>query len=118
MKIINGPENTKVNFGETAKISCGFTGASANFTIPDWLIKEKNALGIFSTKLISSSEITNNHRTDLRWDVDWNNATNSKLLVGPVNGAHNDSTYQCIISFSGGSINSSTAILIVIGEIF
>ena len=117
LEIINGPSGITVHSGEIANISCGFVGAPANTTIPDWAVAKKNALGIFSTKIISSSEIVNNHIKGFKWEAGGvNNSANSKLLVGPVDRTYNGSIYQCMFSFHGGSINSSFGVLVVIGK--
>ena len=56
----------------------------------------------------------------LQWSPDLtsgdNNASNSKLLVGPVNKTHNQSSYQCIIRSTSGNLVSSVGTLTVVGK--
>ena len=61
------------------------------------------------------------HINGLQWVPDLtsgdNNATNSKLLVGPVNMTHNQSSYQCIFHRGqGGSFKSSVGTITVVGK--
>ena len=45
-----------------------------------------------------------------------NNSPNSKLLVGPVNMTHNQSSYQCIFAIVSGSAVSSVGTITVVGK--
>ena len=102
--------------GNVVNISCGFAGASANLTVPDWLIGKRDLLP--TKNFYNGSEIVNNSVSNMKWIPDLNsgrgNATNSKLSVGPVDMTYNGSTYQCLFSFSGGTVYSNVAVLTVI----
>ena len=105
-----------------AECYCGFTGASPNFVVPDWRIVFRSDDGsIISNDTIAGSDISNESINGLQWVPDLtsgdNNATNSKLLVGPVNMTHNQSSYQCIFTRGqGGSVISSVGIITVVGK--
>ena len=85
----------------TAECDCGFIGADPDTVIPNWRIVLRSDNGsIISNNTINGADIVNGHINDLQWEPDntsgVNNASNSKLLVGPVNITHNQSSYQCI----------------------
>ena len=85
-----------------AECDCGFTGVNPYFVIPDWRIVLTSDDGsIISNNTIDGDDIDNGLINGLQWIPDLtsgnDNAPNSKLLVGPVNMTHNQSSYQCII---------------------
>ena len=76
---------------------------------------------ITSNNTVDGDDISKGLINGLQWVPDLtsgdNNATNSKLLVGPVNMTHNQSSYQCIFtSGQGGSIISSVGTITVVGS--
>ena len=104
-----------------AEVYCGFTGADPYFAIPAWRIVFRCDNGsIISNDTISRLHILRRLLNGLQWLPDLtsvdNNATNSKLLVGPVNMTHNQSSYQCIIPRVGGSVISSVGTITVVGK--
>ena len=120
--ITNGPQDTTVCMNAMAKIYCGFTGISPDFVVPSWRIVFRSDDGsILSNDTINGLDITNRLTNGLQWLPDLtsgnNNGTNSKLLVGPVNITHNQSSYQCIfIRGQSDLILSSVGIMIVVGK--
>ena len=108
-----------------AKINCGFTGASSYAVIPDWRIMYRNNSGsVISNSNIDGDYILLRYINGLQWVADLdsgiNNAPNSKLLVGPVNMTHNQSSYQCMFTImrEGGLYNlmSSVGTVAVLGK--
>ena len=84
---------------------CGFTGANPYIVFPEWRVIFRSDDGyrsIVSNNIINGFDIINGSINGLQWVPDLtsgdNNATNSKLLVGPVNMTHNKSSYQCIFT--------------------
>ena len=82
---------------------CGFTGANPYNVFPEWRVTFRSDDGsIVSNNIINGLDIINGSINGLQWVPDLtsgdNNATNSKLLVGPVNMTHNQSSYQCIFT--------------------
>ena len=123
--ITSGPRDMTVCINTEAKINCGFTGASPNAVIPDWRIVYRNNSGsVISNSSIDGDYILLRHINGLQWVVDFdsgiNNATNSRLLVGPVNMTHNQSSYQCMFTIirEGGLYNlmSSVGTVAVLGK--
>ena len=118
----NGPQDTTVCMNTMAECYCGFTGANPNFAVPDWKIVFRNDNGnIVSNHTVDGVDIVSTLINGLHWVPDLtsgdNNATNSKLLVGPVNMTHNQSSYQCMFtSDQGGSIISSVGTITVVGK--
>ena len=109
----------------TAECYCGFTGASPNSAIPDWRIVFRSDNGnIVRNDIIDGLHILNGSINGLQWVPDLtsgdNNATNSKLLVGPVNMTHNQSSYQCIFNIVGlnglKSVMSSVGTMTIVGK--
>ena len=106
-----------------AECNCGFTGTDPNFAIPNWRIVFRSDDGsIISNDTIDGDDIADRLINGLQWMADLtsgdNNAPNSKLLVGPINMTHNQSSYQCIFTISvGGTITSSVGIMTVMGKI-
>ena len=104
-----------------AECYCGFTGANPNLSVPHWRIIFRSDNGsIVSNDTVDGRNIVNRLINGLQWVPDLtsgdNNATNSKLLVGPVNMTHNQSSYQCIFTAIGGSVISSVGTITVIGK--
>ena len=119
--ITNGPENTTVCMNIMAEIYCGFTGTDPNFSIPNWrIVFRSDDDSIISNHILYGEDILNRSINGLQWLPDLtsgdNNATNSKLLVGPVNMMHNQSSYQCIFPRVGGSVISSVGTMTVVGK--
>ena len=81
-----------------AECYCGFTGTDPNFVRPNWRIIFRSDDGsIVSNDTVDGGDISQRLINGLQWVPDLtsgdNNATNSKLLVGPVNMTHNQSSY-------------------------
>ena len=119
--ITNGPQDTTVCMNTIAEVYCGFTGTDPNFAIPNWRIVFRSDDGsIISNDTINGDDIFNGLINGLQWLADLtsgdNNGTNSKLLVGPVNMTHNQSSYQCIFSRIGSSVISSVGTMTVVGK--
>ena len=105
-----------------AECDCGFTEASPYTTVPSWrIILRNDDSSIVSNVTHHGFDITNGHVSGLQWSPDLtsgdNNSPNSKLLVGPVNKTHNQSSYQCIFTILNGSISSSVGKMTVVGKI-
>ena len=108
-----------------APCPCGFTGESPSSAIPDWRIVYRNDSGsVISDGTIDGGHISLRRINGLQWVADFDsgilNATNSKLLVGPVNMTLDQSSYQCIFTINkrGGSSNtvmSSVGTMTVLG---
>ena len=108
-----------------AKCFCGFTGTSAMFQIPNWRIVFRSDNGsIISNDTIDGDNIALRLINGLQWVPDLisgdDNATNSKLLVGPVNMTHNQSSYQCIFTILNNngskSVISNLGTMTVVGK--
>ena len=101
---------------------CGFIGTDPYFVIPNWRIVLRSDDGsIISNNTIDGDDIDNRLINGLQWAPDLtsgdDNAPNSKLLVGPVNMTHNQSSYQCIIELIGSdTIISSVGTMTVVGK--
>ena len=106
-----------------AECDCGFTGADPYFAIPNWRIVLRSDDGsIINNNTIDGDDIVNRLINGLQWVPDLtsgdNNAPNSKLLVGPVNMTHNQSSYQCTFNaVNDNSVISSVGIMTVVGKI-
>ena len=116
--ITNGPQDTTVCMNVMAQCYCGFTGASPNSAFPDWRIIFRNDNGsIISNDTVDGVDIVSRLINGLQWVPDLtsgdNNATNSKLLVGPVNMSHNQSSYECI--FTIASLNGLKSLISDVG---
>ena len=119
--ITNGPQDTTVCMNTIAKINCGYTGANPVYVIPKWQILLRSDNGsIISNSTINGEDIYDTTINGLQWvpDLRDNNASNSKLLVGPVNKTHNQSSYQCIIItlLVSSTIKSSVGTITVVGK--
>ena len=104
-----------------AECDCGFSGASPDTTLPSWRIILRNDDGsVVSNITHNGIDIVDGRINGLQWLSDetsgGNNAPNSKLLVGPVNKTHNQSSYQCIFGATKGSIISSLGTMTIMGK--
>ena len=120
--ITNGPQETTVCINAIAECDCGFSGASPYFVIPNWRVVLRGDDGnIISNKTIDGDDIDDRRINGLQWVPDLtsgdNNAPNSKLLVGPVNMTHNQSSYQCIFELiRSDPVISSVGTMTVVGK--
>ena len=119
--ITNGPQDTTVCMNAMAECNCGFTGTDPNFIVPDWRIVFRSDDGsVISNDTINGIDILIRLINGLQWLPDLtsgdNNAPNSKLLVGPVNMTHNQSSYQCLFATFSGSVISSVGTITVVGK--
>ena len=107
-----------------AEIYCGFTGADPDHVTPDWRIIMRNGDdNIVSNETVTGSSIISNCVSGFQWVPDFdsgaNNAPNSKLLFGPVNETHNQSSFQCFFTNSRNEViaTSSIGTITVVGKI-
>ena len=119
--ISNGPQNTTMCMNAVGECDCGFSGASPYTTIPSWRIILRNDDGsVVSNVTHNGIDITNGHIDGLQWSPDittgGNDSPNSKLLVGPVNKTHNQSSYQCTFLTISGLVISSVGTMTVVGR--
>ena len=119
--ITNGPQDTTVCMNAMAECNCGFTGTDPSFAVPNWRIVFRSDNGSFiSNDTINGFDILNRLINGLQWIPDLtsgdNNAPNSKLLIGPVNMTHNQSSYQCTFAIVSGSAVSSVGTITVVGK--
>ena len=113
--------DTAVCNGSIANISCGFVNANPSIDVPDWIIIRRSEGGsVISNMTVIGSAIIDNNINGIQWLPDLtsgdNSAPNSRLLVFPVNGAYNRSSYQCYFTVDGGIIVSSIGTLTVTGR--
>ena len=98
LNITNPPQNVTVCINDRAEINCGFTGENPKFVIPNWIIFNNGSIA--NNETILGSAIASNRVSGLQWVADLdsgvNNASNSRLLFGPVNKTHNQSSFQCV----------------------
>ena len=123
--ITSGPQDTTVCMNVMAPCVCGFTGGSPDAVTPDWRIIYRNDSGsVISNRTIDGGDISSEFISGFQWVADFDsgglNAPNSKLLVGPVNMTHNQSSYQCMFPINvrgGGSdtVMSSVGTMTVVG---
>ena len=123
LNITNPPRNVTVCINNVAEINCGFTGADPLFVIPNWILIMRNDSGsIASNETVLGSDISLNLVSGLQWVPDVNsganNAPNSKLLFGPVNKIHNQSSFQCVFMSALNQIlaTSSIGTITVVGK--
>ena len=123
LNITNPPTNVTVCINTMAEINCGFTGADPKFAIPNWRIIMRNDNGnIVSNETIGGANIVADRVSDLEWVPDLNsgedNGTNSKLLFGPVNSVHNQSSFQCYFVTSRNEVITASSIgtITVVGK--
>ena len=119
--INNGPKDTTVCMNAMAKCDCGFTGANPSHVVPNWRIIFRSDNGnIISNDTRNGVDIARGRINSLQWLPDLtsgdNNSPNSKLLVGPVNKTHNQSSYQCIIAQLSDTVTSSVGTVTVVGK--
>ena len=98
---------------DMAECTCGFDGANPADSIPDWITVTRSSDGsVISNVTIDGGDIIDNKHDGLVWqlgDVNTTSAPNSRLVVGPVDETHNQSSYQCVFrlnEFINGSIQS------------
>ena len=122
--IVNGPTDIIVRTGAIGIMPCGFVNESINIQ-PVWnIITRSNDGSVISNVTISSNQINsdnNNGNSDhLVYEPDVtsgpNNATNNRLLVGPVDKTHNQSSYQCIFDLALMDVISSIGTIAVAGK--
>ena len=104
-----------------AECDCGFSGASPHTTIPKWRIILRNDNGsVVSDVTHNGFDIGQEHINGIQWSPDEtsgdNTSPNSKLLVGPVNKTHNQSSYQCIFETTSGLVLSSVGTITIMGK--
>ena len=120
--ITNGSQDITVYMNAMAECDCGLTGADPSLVLPTWRIVFRSDDGsVISNDTINGLDIDNRLINGLQWLPDLtsgdNNGTNSKLLVGPVNITHNQSSYQCIFARARQSdLKSSVGIMTVVGK--
>ena len=113
-----------------ANFTCGFSGTRTNpaTAIPDWIIFTRATDGSVSNVTIDGGEIVDRKHNGFRWQVGQTSVTsspNSRLVFGPVNMTHNQSSYQCVFkiseiingSFQRQTVKSSVGTLTVVGKI-
>ena len=122
--IVNGPTDIIVRTGAIGIMPCGFVNESVNVQ-PVWnIITRSNDGSVISNENLTPNEINsdnNNGNSDrLVYEPDVtsgpNNATNNRLLVGPVDETHNQSSYQCIFNLALMDVISSIGTITVAGE--
>ena len=124
LAIVNGPIDIIVHTGAIGIMPCGFVNESINIQ-PDWNIITRSDDGsVISSVTVSPNEInsdnSNGNRDRLVYVPDLtsgpNNASNNRLLVGPVDETHNQSSYQCFFELARGDIVSNNRTITVAGE--
>ena len=115
--ITNGPMDVTACSGGSVSISCGFTGISPLTSLLNWrIIRRSDDGSVTSDETISVDDIISDTDDGLVWrpdtDTGGNNASNSVLVVGPVDESHNQSSYQCFLN----DVESSIGTLTVLGE--
>ena len=116
--ITNPPQDITVCINNMAEINCGFTGADPGLVLPNWIIIMRNEDGsIVSNETVFGSLISSNLVDNLKWvpdlDSGTNNASNSKLLFGPVSKTNNQSLFQCYFTNSRNQIVATSNIGII-----
>ena len=115
---------------DMAECTCGFDGADPLLTSPDWTIVTRSSSGsVISNVTIDGEDILINVHRGFKWILGPRNSTSapgSKLIFGPVNKTHNQSSYQCVFNmlvnqFVNGSnqfhsVESSVGTLTVVGK--
>ena len=121
LSITNGPQDTTVCMNAIAKCDCGFSGANPDHFFPEWrIIYRSNTGSVISNFTVNSVNIIHRPMNGLQWSPDLtsggNNASNSKVLIGPVNKTYNQSSYQCIFSTFSSAVISSVGTMTVVGK--
>ena len=116
----NSPVDTTVCMGSNANMPCGFSNVS-DLLIPIWNITMRSNDGSIISNEFSVNAINTDDDDGLEYFADTvlgdNMSPDSRLVVGPVDEADNQSSYQCIFVVAGyGTFKSSTGTLIAIGE--
>ena len=116
----NSPVDTTVCMGSNASIPCGFSNVS-DFITPSWNITMRSNDGSIISNEFSVNAINTDDDDGLEYIFDTvtgdNMSPDSRLVVGPVDEADNQSSYQCIFVLGGsGTSKSSTGTLTVTGE--
>jgi len=105
---------------DMAECTCGFDGANSLTTTPDWRIIKRSSDGsVVSNMTFIGNNIIRDQDDGLEWVIGQVNSTsspNSRLVVGPVNEAHNQSSYQCVFNVNQ-NINGSTQIRTVMSSV-
>ena len=101
-----------------AECDCGFTGTDPRILFPDWQIIIRSDNGnIVSNNSIDGRDIVHGLINHLQWvpDVPSETNYNSKVLVGPVNKTHNQSSYQWLF---GSNVETSSIVgtMTVVGK--
>ena len=98
LNITNPPQNVTVCINNRAEINCGFTGENPELVIPNWIIFNNGRFA--NNETVLGPDIALNRLSGFEWMPDVNsganNAPNSRLLFGPVNKTHNQSSFQCV----------------------
>ena len=116
----NSPVDTTACIGSNASIPCGFSNVT-DILVPYWNITMRSNDGSIISNEFSVNEINTDDDDGLEYIFDTvlgdNMSPNSRLVVGPVYEADNQSSYQCIFVLGGsGTFKSSTGTLTVAGE--
>ena len=126
--INRGPNNvTECLNGEkqflAIEIPCGFTGAPANTTLPNWrIIRRAEDGSVISDVTRNTTDINNNLSDKLEWvpdltNQDVNSSINSFLLIGSVDKTYNQSSYQCSFQLDDHTIiKSKVGTITLFGE--
>ena len=122
--IVNGPTDIIVLPGAIGVMPCGYVNESVN-VLPNWNIITRSDNGsVISNMTISSSQINNDNNNGnsdgLVYEQDItsgsNNSPNSRLLVGPVDETHDQSSYRCIFDLAIDDVISNSGTITVAGE--
>ena len=128
--ITNPPRDTTVCLNDMAECTCGFVGADPSQAIPDWIIVKRAADGsLMSNRTINGREIFANRHNGFSWQfgqITPTSAPNSRLVFGPVDQTHNQSSYQCVSTLTQivngllqiQTVRSSVGALTVVGKRF
>jgi len=111
-----------------AECTCGFDGVNPLAITPNWRIITRNNDGsVVSNVTINGRDVVHDKNDGLEWIIGQANSTsspNSKLVIGPVNETHNQSSYQCVFHvnqiINGATqhriVKSSVGTLTVVGK--
>ena len=101
------------------EINCGFHGADPDTVVPDWRITKRSDNGsIVSNVSLSGQDIMLNTFSGLNWVPDLDSGRDSKLMIGPINKTHNQSSYQySIMTELGTTVTSDVGIITVVGKL-
>ena len=114
----NGPLDTTVCMGNSATMYCAFSNVSDQFT-PTWNITMRSNDGSIISSIHRVADINDDPDDGLEYipDTVWgdNMSPDSRLVVGPVDEAYNQSSYQCVFEIAGSAVWSSIGTLTVAG---